>query len=507
MCPLLIDFTGKIRYILLMTGERPPIVAILGHIDHGKSTLLDYIRKTNITEKEVGGITQNMSAYEVIHNNKKITFLDTPGHEAFGELRGRGARVADIGILVVSAEDGVKSQTLEALRSIKEAELPYIVAINKIDRPGADVNKTKQSLLENEIYVEGYGGNIPAVEVSAKTGQGVNDLLDMISLVTEMEQLSANSDSPASGVVIETNRDQKKGISATLIIEDGTLKSGMFVVAGQSFAPVRILEDFMGKPIKEATFSSPIRVIGFDSLPPVGEKFFSFSNKKEAEAQIAKAKTEADLNKTSSAVLDPSIFYIPLIVKAHTSGVIEAILHEIKKLENEKVKARIINTGIGDISENDVKLASGSDKTLIVGFSNKVDSLARMQAEKVGVEIQTFDIIYKLAEWLKAKFEERTPKTEVEEEKGKVKVLKIFSKNKDKQIIGGRVEEGKISVGDDVKILRREAEIGKGKVRELQQAKSKTSEILEGSEFGTMIESKMEIAPGDYLRPYSVVTK
>lgn len=490
-----------------MPTERPPIVAILGHIDHGKSTLLDYIRKTNITEKEVGGITQNMSAYEVAHNNKKITFLDTPGHEAFGELRGRGAKVADIGILVVSAEDGVKSQTVEALRSIKEAELPYIVAINKIDRPGCDVNKTKQSLLENEIYVEGYGGNIPAVEVSAKTGQGVNELLDMITLVTEMEQLTADSKLSATGVVIETNRDQKKGISATLIIENGTLRGGMFIVAGTSFAPVRIFEDFQGKPIKEASFSSPVRVIGFDSLPPVGANFFSFQNKKDAEAEINKNKLVLHDQKTDAEKLDPSIYYIPIIIKANTSGVIEAILHEIKKLETDTVKAKIVSTGVGDISENDVKLASGSSETLIVGFSNKIDSLARMQGEKTGAEMETFDIIYKLAEWLSEKFKERTPKTESEEEKGKVKILKIFSRNKDKQIIGGRVEEGKISVGDDVKIMRRESEIGKGKVRELQQAKSKTSEVLEGSEFGTMIESKMEIAPGDYLRPYSVVTK
>lgn len=490
-----------------MNVERPPVVAILGHIDHGKSTLLDYIRKSNVAEKEVGGITQNMSAYEVAHNDRKITFLDTPGHEAFSELRGRGAKVADVGVLVVSAEDGVKSQTIEALRSIKEAKLPFIVAINKIDKPGADINRTKQSLLENEIYVEGYGGSVPAVELSAKTGQGVNDLLDMIALVTEMEQLKADPSKPATGVVIETNRDQKKGISATLIIQNGSLRSGMFIVAGTSFAPVRILEDFQGKPIREATFSSPVRVIGFDSLPQVGIDFISFENKKEAEEEIRKNKEHAEISNAGKESFDPSFFYVPLIIKANTSGVIEAITHEIKKLETDKIKARIVTTGIGDVSENDVKLASGNDKTLIVGFSNKVDPLARTQAEKSGIEIQTFDIIYKLSEWLGEKFKERTPKEQVEEQKGNIKILKIFSKNKDKQIVGGRVEEGKINTGDDVKIIRRDSEIGHGKVRELQLAKAKTSEVLEGSEFGSMIESKIEIAPGDYIRPYAVVTR
>jgi translation initiation factor IF-2 len=494
--------------------ERPPIIAILGHIDHGKSTLLDYIRKSNITDKEVGGITQNMSAYEVMretsHGLKKITFLDTPGHEAFQELRGRGARVADIGILIVSAEDGVKAQTIEALRAIKEARLPFIVAINKIDRPGADINRTKQSLAENEVFVEGYGGSIPSVPISAITGEGVDDLLEMISLVSEMEQLNADSSLDASGVIIETNRDQKKGISATLIIKNGVLKSGMHVVAGESYAPVRIFEDFQGKTIKEATFSSPVRVVGFDSLPPVGVNFDSFKDKKTAEEKIRENKVKNTERKSAESNFDANTSYVPLIIKANTSGVIEAIIHEIKKLETDKIKARIVLTGIGDISENDIKLASGgseNNKTMIIGFSNKVDSLARMQAERFGIEVQTFEIIYKINEWLEEKFKERTPKVEVEEEKGRVKILKVFSKNKDKQIIGGRVEEGKINVNDDVIILRRDSEIGRGKVRELQQGKQKTSEVLEGTEFGTMIESKIEIAPGDYVRPFAVVTK
>lgn len=489
-----------------MKTTRSPIVAVLGHIDHGKSTLLDYIRKSNVVDKEVGGITQNMSAYEVVQGGKTLTFLDTPGHEAFKALRGRGAQVADIGILVVSAEDGVKPQTVEALKSILEAKIPYIVAMNKIDKEGANVERTKQSLLENEIYVEGYGGSIPCVPISAKTGQGVPELLDMISLIAEMEELSADTSLNASGIVIETNRDKNKGISATLIIKDGSMKTGMFVVTGTSLAPVRIFEDCQGKAIKEASFSSPVKVIGFDSLPNVGDSFMTFENKKDAEEQILKNKA-VEKTAVKSNKLDTQTFFVPVIIKATSSGVIEAIEHELRKTETETVGINVIATGVGDISENDIKLASGNPQTLVVGFNTKIDGSARDHAEKMGIEVQVFDIIYKLGEWVGDIVKTRTPKVEVEEERGRVKVLKIFSKTKDKQILGGRVEEGAIALNDEVKIFRREAEIGTGRVRELQQAKVKTSEVEAGNEFGSMIESKIEIVPGDYLKAIVVVTK
>ncbi|MFA6297080.1 MAG: translation initiation factor IF-2 [Candidatus Paceibacterota bacterium] len=418
-----------------MKTTRSPIVAVLGHIDHGKSTLLDYIRKSNVVDKEVGGITQNMSAYEVVQDGKTITFLDTPGHEAFKALRGRGAKVADIGILVVSAEDGVKPQTVEALKSILEAGIPYIVAMNKIDKEGANIERTKQSLLENEIYVEGYGGSIPCVPISAKTGKGVPELLDMISLIAEMEELNADSSNNASGIVIETNRDKNKGISATLMIKDGSMKTGMFVVTGTSIAPVRIFEDFQGKTIKEASFTSPVKVIGFDSLPVVGDSFVTFENKKDAEEQILKNKS-LEKTTTKSTKLDTQTFFVPVIIKATSSGVIEAIEHELKKCETETVGVKIVATGVGDISENDIKLASGNPQTLVVGFNTKIDGSARDHAEKIGIEVKVFDIIYKLSEWVGEIVKTRTPKVEVEEERGRVKVLKIFSKTKDKQILG-----------------------------------------------------------------------
>ena len=481
---------------------RPPVVAILGHIDHGKSTLLDYIRKAHTTESETGGITQNMSAYEA----SGLTFLDTPGHEAFQELRSRGAKVADIAVLVVSAEDGVKPQTLEALRAITDAKIPYIVAINKIDKEGANVERTKQSLLESGIYIEGYGGDVSSVPISAKTGQGVPELLDMIRLIAEVEDFKADPSLNGEGIVIETNRDKQKGVSATLMIKNGTLASGMFIVTGEAIAPIRNFEDFQGKQIKEATFSSPVKIIGFDEIPVVGETFSSFKTKKEAEAAII-ARREENIVASVPRKTYAQSFLIPVIVKANTSGVLEAISYEIKKCETEKTAINIIAENIGDISESDIKRASGNLQTLVIGFNTKVDATAKSLAEKLGIEIKVFDIIYKLSEWITEIIAERTPKTEVDEERGRIKVLKIFSVTKDKQVIGGRVEVGSIVLNDEVIIIRRESEIGRGRVKELQQAKLKATEVKEGLEFGTMIESKIEIAPGDYLKPIMKVIK
>jgi translation initiation factor IF-2 len=485
---------------------RPPVVAVLGHIDHGKSTLLDYIRKSNTTEKETGGITQNMSAYEVVQDGRHITFLDTPGHEAFQELRSRGAKVADIGILVVSAEDGVKTQTLEALKAITDAKLPYIVAINKIDKEGADAERTKQNLLEKGIYIEGYGGSVPAVPISAKTGKGIPELLDMIQLLAEVEDFTADPTIPAQGIILETNHDKQKGISATLIIKNGTLKTGMFVVANGAYAPVRIFQDYTGKTIQEATFSSPVKVIGFDEVPVVGDTFLSYNSKKEAEEAV-RTYRENNVTGARPRTQHAQEFLVPAVIKANTSGVLEAIAHEIKKCETEKAGVNIILQGVGDISESDIKQAAGNLKTLVIGFDTKIDNSAKALAEKLGIEIKVFNIIYKLSEWLTEVIAERTPKVEVEEERGRIKVLKIFSKTKEKQVLGGRVEVGAIASNDEVIIFRREAEIGRGRVRELQQAKTKTNEVKEGLEFGTMIESKMEIAPGDYLKPIMKVIK
>ncbi len=486
--------------------ERPPVICIMGHIDHGKSTLLDYIRKTNIVDSEAGGITQKISAYEVIHNNKKITFIDTPGHESFAKIRRRGASVADIAVLVVSAEDGVKKQTNEAFQCIKESETPMIVAINKIDKPGADIEKTKANLAENEIYLEGYGGSVPFALISAKLGQGVNELLDLMLLVSEMEELEGDKEKKAEGVVIEANMDKKKGISATMIIKDGTIKSGMFVACGKALAPTRIMENFAGKKITEATFSSPIRIIGFDILPKVGNKFETFDTKEEALNYIS-SYHEPITAKASVCDFDENTGVINVVIKADVSGSIEGIEHELDKIINDRMKVKIVHFGVGDITENDINMLAGKADSIVLGFNVKIDSKALASAEKSGIQIQTFNIIYKLTEWLVEMAESKTPKINVEEMTGRAKILKFFSAIKDRNIIGARVEDGEINVGDEVKIMRKEIEVGRGKIKELQQAKEKVSEVRSGVEFGCQLQSSITPAPGDKIEAFKLIKK
>ncbi len=487
--------------------ERPPVICIMGHIDHGKSTLLDYIRKTNIVDKEAGGITQKVSAYEVVHKGKKITFLDTPGHESFAKIRQRGAIVADIAVLVVSAEDGVKKQTIEALHCIKESNTPMIVAINKIDKAGADIEKTKVNLAENEIYLEGYGGSTPFVPISAKLGQGVDDLLDLMLLLAEIEELQGNNSKNAQGVIIEANMDKKKGISATMIIKDGTIKSGMFVACGKSLAPVRIMENFLGEKITEATFSSPIRIIGFDILPAVGTEFFTFENKNEALDYISSYQ-EPKHNKCE--IIDENaenIGIINIIIKADVTGSIEGIEHELEKIKSDRMKVKIVHFGVGDITENDINMLAGLPDSLVLGFNVKADAQARAVAEKSSIQIKIFDIIYKLTEWLAEIAESKTPKIDIEEMTGRAKVLKFFSAVKDKNIIGARVEDGEIRLSDEIKILRNEIEIGRGKIKELQQMKEKTSEVRTGVEFGCQLQANITPAPGDKLEAFKITQK
>lgn len=483
----------------------------MGHIDHGKSKLLDYIRKTNISEKETGGITQHISAYEVEHTSKehgikKITFLDTPGHEAFQAVRNHGAQVADIAILVIAADEGVKTQTLEALETIKLAGLPYIVALNKIDKPGADPERVKISLSEHGIYAEGYGGDIPVVPISALTGQGVDDLLDMILLVAEVEELKGNPQNEASGVIIEANIDRRKGVSATLIIKDGVIRQGEFVIAGGAYAPVRIMEDFTGKKIVEATFSMPVSIVGFNKLPEIGSLFETASTKKEAEAvakrnELMEEKLEEIISKSDKEVV------FPIIIRADVSGSLEAIRHEFKKIHSDLVDFKIIDSGVGNISETDVKLIAGNLHATIIGFNSKADAGVRELAERMSVEIQTFDIIYKLTEWVEEKLLSITPVQEIEVEQGKAKVLKCFSKTKNKQVLGARIVSGSFTKGNSVKIVRRDEEIGRGKILELQSQKTKTDSVHEGNEFGSMIEAKEEIMGGDILIAFEIVKK
>src|SRR3989339_30087 len=431
---------------------RPPVVVIMGHIDHGKSTLLDYIRKTNVTENEAGGITQNISAYEVIHKDeegkdKKITFLDTPGHAAFSKMRERGALIADIAILIVSAEDGVKPQTVEAWKTIVETKIPSIVAINKIDKPNANIEKTKNELAENEVYLENYGGKIPYVEISAKTGTGVDNLLSLILILSEMENFTGNTEEDASGFVIEADLDSKRGIQATLLIKNGTIKKGMTVVVEDSTTSTRIIQDFKGKMIENASFSSPIRLCGFDKLPRVGAPFKTFKNKKDA----------------------------------------------LEYMECFKGK--------------EIKNISDGENAIIIGFNVKADKSAEEIAKKRNISISFFDIIYKMTEWLEEEMEKRRPRVETVETTGRAKIIRAFSRTKERQIIGGKVIEGQMLLNGTVKIMRREFEIGRGKIVNLEKSKVKTSTVEEGLEFGMMLESKIEVASGDVIELFSIAQK
>lgn len=486
------------------TSARPPIVAVMGHIDHGKSTLLDYIRKTNVVDGEAGGITQHISAYEVHHETKegvkgRITFLDTPGHAAFDAMRARGATVADIAILVVSAEDGVKPQTLQALQAIREAKIPFVIAITKIDKPNANIERVKTSLIENEIYIEGYGGDIPAVPVSSKAGTGIPELLDMITLVAELENLTGDENAKGEGFVIESSLDRKKGTAATLIIKNGSLKSGMFVVAGGATAPVRIMEDFRGTPIKEAGLGMPVRIIGFDLLPPVGSAFRAASSKKEAEALAEIMQTDAP-KRSFMQQLGEGMIAIPIIIKGDVAGSVEAVAGEIQKLETERVKIDIVQRGVGAITENDMKTASASTNTLVIGFNVKVESGARELAERQGTRVETFDIIYKLSEFIETYIKERTPQVETDVVNGTLKVLKTFNTDGAKQVLGGKVISGTLSVGDQIRVTRRGIDLGRGKITNIQQAKMDASSVTEGSECGMQIQMKsVEVAGGDIL--------
>jgi translation initiation factor IF-2 len=492
--------------------ERPPVVVIMGHIDHGKSTLLDFVRQSNVVAGEAGGITQHISAYEVKHQTdggpeKRITFIDTPGHAAFESTRSRGATIADVAILIVSAEEGVKAQTIEAYNSINEAGLPFAIAINKIDRPNANVERVKQELAEKNILVESYGGKIPSVAISAKTGQGVDELLDLIILMTELEELRATPDQPATGYVLEAFLDPKIGTTVTLIIKDGTLKTGDFVIVEGELAKVKRMENFLGQLISEASFSSPVKIIGFTGAPAVGSSFVSTNNKKEAEklAKDPSRQTEQTASAEQAATPHADQIEIPLVIRADVVGTLEAVIRELNKLNSELVRLKIIGQGIGAITETDVKLATASEQPIIVGFNVKVDPSARELAERQGVPIQTFDIIYKLEESLAVEVERRRPRVTTEETRGKAKILKIFSHTGDRQVVGGAVNDGVITKGREVKIFRREQEIGRGKLVELQVQKIKAEQVEAGNQFGAMVDAKIGIAPGDVLEVFDRV--
>ena len=506
------------------TGVRPPIVAVVGHIDHGKSTLLDYIRNTKVVDGEAGGITQHLSAYEAEHKNNsgthKITFLDTPGHEAFKAMRSRGLEVADVAILIVSAEDGAKPQTIEAIKLIETAKIPYVVAFTKIDKAGSNLEKAKMSMLEHSVFLEGMGGDVPFVAISSKTGEGIPELLDLILLAAELEGLSTDPLEAGGGLVIEAHVDPKRGNTATLMIQRGIVKGGEFIVAGAAFAPVRIMENFLGKPVKEATAGSPVRIVGFSSLPTVGDEWKVVETKKEAEADAATGGAKSTERRSATAKQttkseeglgseeEPQAI-LPLVIKTDVAGTGEAVVHEIQKLPTDpRMEVRIVAQSVGSITEGDVKLVAGSSTPgIILGFNVKVERQAQDLAERQGVTIEVFNIIYKLAEWLGDEIGKRRPRSNTEEQTGRAKVLKFFSASKGRSVVGGRVENGILKEGEVVKIIRNDAELGRGEIVSLQTGKTPVKKVEAGVEFGAQIKTSVEPAHGDYLEAFEVVLK
>ncbi len=492
---------------IMAVSPRPPIVAVMGHIDHGKSSLLDYIRKANVVAGEAGGITQHVSAYVAEHEHegalRKITFLDTPGHEAFKALRARGAAAADVAILVIAADEGVKPQTKEAWGEITAAGIPFVVAFTKMDKNGADIERGKISALEEGIYLEGLGGDIPFTGVSSKTGAGIPELLDLVLLTADIAAPAADASLPASGFVLESSQDPRQGISATLIVKNGTLKTGTFALSGTAFSSIRFIDDFRGKRLPEAGPSEPVSIAGWSELPCAGMPFSTIDTKKEAEKMVLLAKNE----KSAARVDVPHIegkTVIPVILKADVSGSLEAVTLALSKIEHERAVVKVVGSGIGAVSEADIKTAVSANG-IVVAFHTNVPASMRELADRSNVSIESFDIIYDLVTRLEDIVKERAPRIKQETTLGEAKVLKSFSVSGVKQVLGASFVSGSLSLGSQLKIMRRGVELGRGRLTNLQQARSDVKEIHVEGEFGLQIEARAEALPGDILETFHVV--
>ena len=491
--------------------KRAPVVSIMGHVDHGKTTLLDSIRasKHKIVATEVGGITQSIGAYTVYVEDKKVVFLDTPGHEAFTEMRARGAKATDIAILVVAADDGIMPQTIEAINHAKAAEIPIIVAVNKIDKPGANPDKILQQLTEHGLVPEEWGGDTITVKVSALQGVGIDELLEYILLVADMEELKANPKAEASGVVIEANLDKGKGPVATLLVQNGTLRVGNCIVVGTACGRVRALLSDSGERIQKAEPSTPVEILGLTEVPQAGDYFEVVQNEKEMKAIIDKRK-ERERDKRIEATLpahirreavagDNDIPQLNLIIKANTHGSAEAVSQAIAQLESQLIKTKIIHVGVGDISEADVMLASASG-ALILGFTVKEDSNALAAAEQEGVVIKKYDIIYQILEDIeKTMLSLLQPETK-EVQLGKAEIRQIFTIGKTTKIAGCYVTEGKIIRSKNAVLIRDGKEIFTGVIDQLKRFKDDVKEVAQGFECGISFAKFNDLQIGDIIQ-------
>ncbi|OGZ63689.1 MAG: translation initiation factor IF-2 [Candidatus Staskawiczbacteria bacterium RIFCSPLOWO2_01_FULL_40_39] len=480
--------------------KRPPVVVVLGHVDHGKSSLLEAIKDFKITSKESGGITQHIGAYEVDHHGKKITFIDTPGHEAFSAMRLRGADVADIALLVVDAAQSVQLQTKEAILSIKKAEIPMIVVLNKIDLPTADPEKIKRELSKIDIFVESMGGQVPSVNVSAKEKKGINELLEMILLVADLQDLTADVEAPAEGLVIESYMDSLKGPVVTVIVEKGILKQKNIIATDLALAKVKSLEDFQGKAIVQAYPSQPAVVLGFQTVPGVGEKFKMYATIPQAEEKIKLGEQKREISTTVLDIpADKKVLH--LILKGDVFGSLEAIEGMLKGLPQDQVMLRILKSEVGEINESDAKLAEMS-KAQIIGFRVKINpavlQLLRKDVKKT-VRIKTFDVIYELIQEARNSMEKSLEPETIRKEMGKIKAIIIFFAEKNRQIVGGKITEGEIKKGVRLEVFRNEAKVGTGKIINLQRDKKDMDLLKKGDECGILFEGNVKVEKSDIL--------
>jgi translation initiation factor IF-2 len=490
---------------------RPPVVTIMGHVDHGKTSLLDAIRETEVAAGEAGGITQHIGAYQVHHDKRTITFLDTPGHAAFTAMRARGAKVTDVAVIVVAADDGVMPQTKEAIDHSRAADVPILIAVNKIDKDGAQPDRVRNELSADGLTPEDWGGDTVYCDVSAKTHEGLDNLLDMILLVSELEELAANPDAPASGTVIESQLDPGRGPVVSILVQRGTLKVGDSLVAGPQWGRVRAMHDFTGDRVEEARPGMPVEVLGFDGVCEAGELVRTVENDRRAR-QLAqersnRLKTEAlarrqarkvSLEEVFSRAQEGDIKELNIVLKADVAGSLEALQDEIAKVPQERVGINIIHSQTGGINESDVMLASASD-AIIIGFNVRPLSDARRASEREGVDIRTYSVIYKITEDLRNAMEGLLEALEVEETLGEAEIKQTFKASKVGRIAGCLVTQGKVTRDASVRLVREGTVIWEGKLGSLRRFKDNVQEVDEGQECGIVLEGYADVKEGDML--------
>jgi translation initiation factor IF-2 len=496
--------------------SRPPVVTIMGHVDHGKTSLLDAIRNANVVSGEAGGITQHIGAYQVEKNGQKITFIDTPGHAAFTAMRARGANITDIAVLVVAADDSVMPQTIESISHAKAAKVPIIVAINKIDKPAADAQKVRTQLLQHEVFVESMGGEVLDVEVSAKTGLGLDKLLEAILLQSELLDLKANPDRTAEGVVIEAKLDKGRGPVATILVQTGDLLVGDIIVAGNEWGRVRALLDDRGESLEGALPSQPVEILGLQGTPMAGDRFAvvesearareitEYRQRKAREKAVAKHVSQrGSLEQMMSQLQATGVKEFPLVIKGDVQGSVEAISVALEKLGTDEVRARIVHSGAGAITESDISLAETSGAA-IIGFNVRANPQARHAAEAAGIEIRYYNIIYNLVDDVKAAMSGMLSPERRETFIGNAEILEIFDITKVGKIAGCRITEGKVERGAGVRLIRDNVVIHEGTLKTLKRFKDEVSEVPVGQECGMAFQNYEDMRQGDVIECFRV---